>query len=372
MSKNTKYGNKKKINSIFAICIVIAILFGYAAGYLTSKWSAKPSDNKKVDTINDTFGEGDIIDYQKEGYIKLGEYKGRTIQVTSTDEDIQIELESIQRENEITKNHQVKKGDKIVIDYSGSLDGIAFDGGTAEDVELVVGTENDYLEDFNNGLIGKEVGKTTIVDVTFPEDYDDASLAGKKTKFTMNIKSYIPELTDALIVKFTKNKYKTINAYKEYLVKKVKQDNMDSLGETAWDEIREDSTFLKLPKAMKKVAKKDIETMYKNFAEVTEQTVEEVMESMGASDESMVDDAEEKAQNWMIARTIATIEGITLDDASYKKVLVETMDIADDDIEKKTVSELESEYKKTQSSNPKDDMLVEIVKQFIVKNTKTK
>ena len=119
-------------------------------------------------------------------------------------------------------NHDVAaKNDIVSINYAGTIDGTAFDGGTDEGVLLTLG-EGHFLEDFEEGVIGMKVGETKDVPVTFPENYGAAELAGKKAifKITLNeitgTKNYPEELTDKIADEATGGRYKTAEDLRQY------------------------------------------------------------------------------------------------------------------------------------------------------------
>lgn len=80
----------------------------------------------------------------------------------------------------------VENGDVANIDYEGLLDGEAFDGGTAQDYDLEIGSGS-FIDGFEDGLIGAEVGKETDLNLTFPEDYGNSDLAGKEVVFKVTV-----------------------------------------------------------------------------------------------------------------------------------------------------------------------------------------
>lgn len=109
-----------------------------------------------------------------------------------------------------------QSGDCVKIDYCGKLNDVAFEGGTATGVSLFISDyKNGYIPGFTEGIIGHSVGETFDVDVTFPENYHAADLAGKAVVFTMTLHSiYDLSLTDEEVKKFEGNSYKT---YEEWL-----------------------------------------------------------------------------------------------------------------------------------------------------------
>ena len=140
--------------------------------------------------------------------VKLGQYKGleadREIPPV-TDEDIETEMqyfvESCIYQADVT-DRALKEGDFAVIDYVGTLNGEVFDGGSGTDYPLELGSHT-FISGFEEGLIGKKVGDSVSLDLTFPETYKNADLAGKAVNFLVNITSayeYVtPELTDELV-----------------------------------------------------------------------------------------------------------------------------------------------------------------------------
>ena len=97
-----------------------------------------------------------------------------------------------------------KKGDRVIVDFTGSIDGVEFDGGKAEDQPIVLG-EGQMLPDFEKGITGMKAGETQDIDVVFPEDYNE-ELGGKTAVFNIVAKtvseSELPEVTEEFIKTF--------------------------------------------------------------------------------------------------------------------------------------------------------------------------
>ena len=136
--------------------------------------------------------------------VKLGAYKGIEVeQPTYTVEDAEVNAE-IEKEREknarfVDVERAVENGDRVVIDYSGSVDGVQFDGGTAEEQTLVIGS-NTFIPGFEEQLIGMNVGEERDITVTFPEEYHAENLAGKEAVFHIKLHNVqfkeLPELDD--------------------------------------------------------------------------------------------------------------------------------------------------------------------------------
>ena len=135
--------------------------------------------------------------------VTLGDYKGIEVpktRVTVKKDEIEEELKKVQEQNarEITiEDRAVKDGDILTIDYSGSVDGVKFEGGTAEDQTLVIGS-GAFIPGFEEQLVGKNLNETADINVTFPEEYHAPDLAGKDAVFTVTVKAIkekeLPEL----------------------------------------------------------------------------------------------------------------------------------------------------------------------------------
>lgn len=152
--------------------------------------------------------------------VKLGEYKGIEVtadEYTVTDEavDKRIEAQRSDMARLIAVERPIEKGDVIDLNYSGSIDGVKFDGGTADNQELEIGSGR-FIPGFEEQLIGMSVGEDKNITVTFPTEYHAAELAGKEAVFACHINDIrvkeLPELNDD----FAKDvsEYNTFEEYK--------------------------------------------------------------------------------------------------------------------------------------------------------------
>ena len=165
--------------------------------------------------------------------VTLGQYKGIEVTMPSTEvteEEVQERLDSFNNTYgtpiKVTDRTDVRDKDTVNIDYVGKIDGVAFEGGTATGAALTIGS-GQFIEGFEDGLIGKNVGETVDVNCTFPEDYSNTEVAGKDAVFTVTI-NYIDSgerepLTDEVIAANDTNGNKTIEEYKEYIKTNLQQ-----------------------------------------------------------------------------------------------------------------------------------------------------
>lgn len=164
--------------------------------------------------------------------VKLGDYKGldaKKEEATVSDEQIEEQLKNIaEQQAEMVvadKGAKVEKGDFAVIDFKGTVDGKAFDGGEGKGYPLQIGSGN-FIPGFEDQLIGAQAGDDVTVKVTFPEDYFVADLAGKEAEFATHVhdikRKQLPELND----EFAKanSSYETIGELKADLRKKMEED----------------------------------------------------------------------------------------------------------------------------------------------------
>ena len=157
------------------------------------------------------------------GSAELGTYKGVEIpnidiSVSDAEVESQINTELLQDPDvaEVT-DRAVQEGDTVNIDYVGTKDGVAFDGGTASGYDLVIGSHT-FIEGFESGLIGHNIGEDVKLDLTFPKDYGNEELAGAAVVFDVKINKISVStpaiLTDEWVKRHTNGAQTTVDAYK--------------------------------------------------------------------------------------------------------------------------------------------------------------
>ena len=125
--------------------------------------------------------------------VELGKYKGiktEKIDTKVTDEEVNTELEKIREQNSRLvpiEDRAVENDDTVLIDFEGFVDGVAFEGGKAEDHSLVIGSHS-FIDTFEEQIIGHNLGEDMEVNVTFPEEYHAEDLKGKPAMFKVKIK----------------------------------------------------------------------------------------------------------------------------------------------------------------------------------------
>jgi trigger factor len=142
--------------------------------------------------------------------VKLGEYKGLEVEdfnTTVTEEDVQKELESLQNRHAelvVKEEGAAVNGDTVVIDFEGFVDGEAFEGGKAENYSLELGSGS-FIPGFEEQLVGLAAGESKDVEVSFPEEYHAAELAGKPATFKVTVHEIKGKELPALDDEFAKD-----------------------------------------------------------------------------------------------------------------------------------------------------------------------
>ena len=162
--------------------------------------------------------------------VTLGKYKGVTvtkIDTTVSDEEVDAALEKERNNNARTitvTDRPVAEGDTAVIDFEGFVDGEAFEGGKGENHPLEIGSHT-FIDNFEEQLIGKNAGDDVDVNVTFPEQYQAAELAGKPALFKVKIHEIktkeLPELDDEFAQDVSE--FDTLAEYRESLKKNLEE-----------------------------------------------------------------------------------------------------------------------------------------------------
>lgn len=172
-------------------------------------------------------GTDDIIfvkDLDLEQYVSVGEYKGLEVEVSSVavdDADVEemameFYLSVINEENGGITDRAIEMGDAVVFDYEGKLDGVAFEGGSATNKQLVMGS-HEFIDGFEDQMIGHMPGDPFDINVTFPEEYYE-ELAGKDVVFTITAHYIVPtEMKDEVVAGFGEMGFTTVDELRQYV-----------------------------------------------------------------------------------------------------------------------------------------------------------
>lgn len=168
--------------------------------------------------------------------VTLGEYKGIEVEkkeVEVTDEEVEAEINKVRESNARMldiDDRATQDGDTVLIDFDGYVDGKQFEGGKADDYSLVLGSHS-FIDNFEEQLVGKNIGDDVEVNVTFPENYQAEELQGKPAVFKVKIKEIkvkeLPKLDDDFAQDVSN--FDTIAEYKEDLKKKLTENKEEAL-----------------------------------------------------------------------------------------------------------------------------------------------
>ena len=201
-SKRMKKRSLMKPVITLATVLLSAALAGCSTGETKESASAQESqatDSSEREALQTTVGRTYAKDMDLDQYVTLKDYQDFRVkqdEIEVSEEEVEelldnVYLNSFPSELGI-KDRAVAMGDSIKLDYSGTKDGVAFDGGTAQDQTLTIGSGR-FIDGFEDGLVGVMPGETVELNLTFPESYDSADLAGQAVVFTVTVHSIIPE-----------------------------------------------------------------------------------------------------------------------------------------------------------------------------------
>lgn len=309
------------------------------------------ADNAQNADAGSAAGSSDAaLDFKVSDYVKLGDYKGLEVTYPAvlevTDEDvqqyIQDELEG-NTEYEEVKDRAAEVGDVVNIDYSGTMDGEEFEGGTDTGYDLELGS-GDFLDEFENSLVGKKTGETAVFKLTFPDDYD-ASLAGKEAEFTVKVNSIsesaVPEYNDEYVQSISE--CETVKEYEESVREQLETEAEDESETEAREHalrlVMESATLDGYPQQLYDFFYEDTETGYKNYAEFMGMEYEEFLGSY-VTEEEIADLALDQTNEYLVTQAILEKEGKEISDSDYKKLAEEMAKENDYD----TLEEYENDY----------------------------
>lgn len=261
--------------------------------------------------------------------VKLGEYKGLEVEeldTTVTDEDVDAEITTLQKKQAdlvVKEDGEVENGDTVVIDFEGFVDGVAFEGGTAENYSLEIGSGS-FIPGFEEQLVGLKAGEEKEVNVTFPEEYHAEDLAGKPAVFKVKVHDIkaqeLPELDD----EFAKDVDEEVSTLDE-LKTKIRERLVKEKADFADQEKREtlinkatENAEIDVPEAM---VNTELDRMVKEFEQRLQMqgmNLELYYQFSGTTEESlkeqMKEDAEKRVRTNLVLEAIVNAENLEASD----------------------------------------------------------
>ena len=287
----------------------------------------------------------DLPEYVASDYVELESYVGVEVEVpnkTVTDDEfaeaIQMLLEEYGEYEQIT-DRVTAEGDTIVFDYSGAIDGVVFDGGTATYQETTLG-EGGWIDGFEEGLIGAAIGEEFVVDTYFPDPYENnPDLAGKTAQFTMKIHyivgdMIVPELTDDFVQGLEGYTVSTVDEFKSVYYEELSEQKAAYMDETAMNEVfttlLAEAEFTSYPKDYVETYTQDMLNSYESMALMYGMTLEDFASMYGMTLEDFQAEiqymAEEQVKVEVLYQYIAEKEGIEVTEDEYMAMVQEYME----------------------------------------------
>lgn len=307
--------------------------------------------------------------------VELGTYKGVEVAKTDisvTDEDVDAEIKKVQEQNSRTvtvEDRAVKDGDIAVIDFEGFVDGVAFEGGKGENYPLTIGSHS-FIDNFEEQLVGMNVGDEKEISVTFPEEYHAEALKGKPATFKVAVKELkekqLPELDDDFAQDVSD--FDTLAEYKEDLKKKLterKEAEAKSKKETEVIDKIVESSKMDIPQAM---IDTQVTRMAEDFAQRLQQqglSIEQYFQYTGLTADAilaqMKPEAEKRIKNSLVLEAIAKAENIEVADEEFEGELKKMADMYKMELDK-----IKDFMGDAEAKQMKDDIAVQKAVELVV------
>ena len=265
--------------------------------------------------------------------VTLGQYKGVEIpkkEITVSEEEIMAEIDREREQNARdvdVDDRSVEDGDRIRLDFDGSVDGEPFEGGKATDFDLTIGSGS-FIPGFEEQIVGKMIGEEFDVNVTFPEDYHAEELKGKPAVFRCRVNGIsehqVPELNDEFVQDVSE--FDTVDEYKAEVEKKVrerKEAAQKSENETAAVRAALANASMDIPEAM---IDDQAQTLVDEFAQRIQSqgmNMQQYLQITGMNEEmlakQMRPQALERIQNSLLLEAVAKAENIEISDEKIEE-----------------------------------------------------
>ena len=260
--------------------------------------------------------------------VTLGEYKGvevKKAEAVVTDEDVENELTAARKKNGRlidVEDGTIADGDNTIIDFTGYIDDMTFDGGAGTDYPLVIGSHS-FIEGFEDQLIGKKKGETCDVNVTFPAEYHADELAGKPAKFVVTIKEVkrneLPELNDEFASEVSD--FDTLDEYKADIRKKLQEKKeQDAKVENENNVIEKvvENAQMELPQPMVDTQAREMVENYARRLQSQGLNINDYMKYTGMTPEKLMEqmrpEAEKRIKTRLVLEKVVEVENVEVSD----------------------------------------------------------
>ena len=312
--------------------------------------------------------------------VKLGEYKGVTVtkantKVTAAEVKEALETERNKNARTVSVTRAAKLGDTVMIDYEGSVDGVPFEGGKAENSPLELGSHS-FIDTFEDQLVGHKAGDEVDVNVTFPEQYHAADLAGKPALFKVKVNDVttkeLPKLDDEFASEVSE--FETLAEYKEEVKKQLEEKKANEAKRDQEDEAIAaivEASEMEIPETM---IQTQCEDMVNEFAQRIAQsglTMEQYMQFSGQTVQGLMDqvrpEAETRIKTSLVLEAIVKAENIEVADEEVDAELEKMAGMCGMD-----VAQLKQYMGDAEKSSMKNQMAITKAVELIMANVKEK
>ncbi|MDY5540767.1 MAG: trigger factor [Lachnospiraceae bacterium] len=300
--------------------------------------------------------------------VTLGEYKGVEVpkaDLTVTDEEVAAEIDRERDKNARTitvEDRPVQSGDQAVIDFEGFVDGVAFEGGKGESYPLTIGS-NTFIPGFEDQLIGAEVGKEVDVNVLFPAEYQEKSLAGKPALFKVTVKEIkvkeLPELDDDFAQDVSE--FDTLEEYKADVRKNLEAKKAEAAKTAKEDAVVDkiiENASMEIPDAMVETQTRQMMDDFANRMQQQGLSMEQYFQFTGMDAEKLAEQMKPSAlkriQTRLVLEAIVKAENIEATEEEYMAEIKKMADMYQMEVEK--LEQLVGEY---EADSIKEDIAVQ-------------
>ncbi len=309
--------------------------------------------------------------------VTLGEYKGlkkEMEEITITDEDVDAEIESVAKRNARTidvADRPAAMEDTVTISYNGTMDGVPFEGGQSDSYDLKLGSHS-FIDTFEDQIVGHNVGDAFDVNVTFPEEYHEKTLAGKPAVFAVELKAIKAQEIPAIDDEFVKDvsEFDTLAEYKEDTKKTLLERRQKAAEDTAKNNLIKkaaENASMELPEA---VITEQCDQMIQDFARNLSyqgMDINQYMKMTGTTLEQLRNDvrpqAEQRLRENLTLEAICKAEGMSVTDKDVEKEIEDMAKAYSMEVEK--VREF---FSGAEMENMKQDLLNRKAMAFLVEN----
>jgi trigger factor len=374
------FESKFGVESLYQDAIDIILPDVYAAA--VNEAGILPVDRPEIDV--EQFAKGQTFKFSAKvtvkPEVKLGDYKGLEVpsaEAVVAEEEVNEELNRLQQrhaELNVIDEGTVESGDTAVIDFDGSVDGVAFEGGKSERYSLEIGSGS-FIPGFEDQVIGMGTGDFKDVEVSFPESYHVADLAGKAAVFKVKLHEIKRKSLPALDDEFAKDvsEFETLAEYKQDLEGKLKERKAkenEATRETAVVEKAAEAAEIVIPQAMVNTETDFMLKDFENRLRMQGMNLELYFQFSGQNEaalrEQMRGDAEKRVRNNLVLEAIANAEGIEVSEEDVNAEL-ETLSKAYN----RPADELRDIFSRNGNlENLKEDVSLRKTIKFLLENSK--